>query len=153
MGTETAPLLSLRFEGTLRGFEDAFGRLREELDRRDLEPTARYKIELVFEEIVANIVRHGMPEGGKPDVRFSFGIADRCAVLVFDDDGVPFDPRGRADPAPARSLEEARIGGLGLMMVRKASQSMDYVRTAAGRNVLTIVVPLQAKTAAALSQA
>ena len=153
MGSEAAQLLRLRFEGTLRGFEDAFTQLRAELDRRALEPAARYKVELVFEEIVANIVRHGMPDGGAPDVRFSFGIADRCAVLVFDDDGVPFDPRGRADPAPARSLEEARIGGLGLMMVRKASQSMDYVRTDAGRNVLTIVVPLQATTVASLSQA
>jgi hypothetical protein len=54
---------------------------------------------------------------------------------------VAFDPRGRSDPAPARSLEEAKIGGFGLMLVRHAASSLDYLRTTERRNRLTVKLP------------
>jgi serine/threonine-protein kinase RsbW len=133
--------VEFRFPGTLAGFETAFGQLRDALDRDHLDPAVRHDVELVFEEIVANIVRHGAPDGGSVDVRVVLELADQSIVLTFDDDGVPFDPRGRDDPAPAKSLAEARIGGLGLMLVRRASSGMDYRRTADQRNLLVIKVP------------
>jgi serine/threonine-protein kinase RsbW len=143
-----APRLTLNFPGTLAGFDEAFGRLRTALDREALDPGARYNVELVFEEIVANIVRHGMPAGGAADVRVTLDVRDGSVVLAFDDDGVPFDPRGRADPVPAKSLEQAKVGGLGLMMVRRAASAIDYRRTPQQRNELIVTVPAVARRAA-----
>ncbi|GAC1453150.1 MAG: hypothetical protein PVS2B3_07370 [Steroidobacteraceae bacterium] len=133
-----SPGVELRFTGSHAGFAQAFVRLRGALDEQRLAGAARYNTELVFEELVANIVSHGAADGRELDVRVTLETRAEVIILTFEDDGAPFDPRGRPDPAPARSLEEARVGGFGLMLVRHAARSLDYARTAEGRNRLTV---------------
>lgn len=130
--------LEIGFPGTHAGFAQAFARLRDALDAQRLDGAARYNAELVFEEIVANIVSHGAVDGREVEVRFSLQTHPDSMLLTFEDDGVAFDPRGRPDPAPARSLEEAKVGGFGLMLVRHAASSLDYALTTDGHNRLTV---------------
>lgn len=130
--------LEIRFPGTHDGFAQAFARLRGTLDAERLDGAARYNAELVFEEIVANIVNHGAVGGREVIVRFSLEPRPDSLLLTFEDDGVEFDPRGHPDPSPARSLEEAKVGGFGLRLMRHAASSLDYTRTAGGRNRLTV---------------
>jgi serine/threonine-protein kinase RsbW len=136
-----APRVEIRFPGSHEGFAQGFRRLRHALDREALSASARYNAELVFEEIVANIVGHGARNGREPDVRVTLEAHPDSIVLIFNDDGVPFDPRGLRDPIKAKSLEEARVGGFGLMLVRHAASSLEYLRTAEDRNQLTVRVP------------
>jgi serine/threonine-protein kinase RsbW len=103
-----------------------------------LDGATRYNAELVFEEVVANVVGHGAPDGHALELRFTLEVRPDFIILTFEDNGVPFDPRGRADPPPQKSLEEARIGGYGLMLVRHAVNSLDYGCTAEGHNRLTV---------------
>lgn len=146
---DEARRVRLTFPATISGFEQAFGTLQSELDRDDLNPGTRYNVELVFEEIVANIVRHG---GGSADgsadgavsgvdVCVDVHVRDAEIVMTFDDGGVPFDPIGRPDPKKPTSIEETPIGGLGLMMVRKAAIDMRYERTEEQRNRLVVRLP------------
>ena len=130
--------VEIRFPGTHEGFALGFERVRNALDAVPLDGTTRYNAELVFEEIVANIVGHGAPDGHPLEVRFTLEAHPDSIILTFDDNGVRFDPRGRPDPLPQKSLAEARIGGYGLMLVRHATSSIDYLRTAEGRNRLTV---------------
>jgi serine/threonine-protein kinase RsbW len=130
--------IELSFPGTLPGFEQAFGKLRRMLDSRELTPGTRYNIELVFEEIVANIVRYGSPPGQQVAVHVALDVADRSIILTFEDDGIPFDPRDCGSPMPAKSLEDAAVGGRGLMLVRKAAGTLDYCRTPDQHNRLTV---------------
>jgi serine/threonine-protein kinase RsbW len=132
--------VEIRFPGTHPGFAQGFARLRRALDREALDPGARYNCELIFEEIVANIVGHGAVRNHAPDVHVTLEHSDDSIVLTFDDDGVPFDPRGRPDPVPVKSLQQAKIGGFGLMLVRHAASSLEYVRTVEERNRLTVKV-------------
>lgn len=133
--------VEIRFTGSHEGFAHAFTRLRHVLDRQALNATTRYNTELVFEEIVANIVGHGARNGREPDVCVTLEAHPDSIVLIFDDDGMAFDPRGRPDPVKAKSLEEAKVGGFGLMLVRHAASSLEYLRTAEDRNQLTVRVP------------
>jgi serine/threonine-protein kinase RsbW len=137
----SAQRVEIRFAGTHEGFARAFERLHAALDAERLAGATRYDVELVFEEIVANIVGHGARKGREPDVHLTLDTGPDSIVLIFCDDGVPFDPRGRPDPVIAKSLAEAKIGGFGLMLVRHAASSLDYVRTADERNRLTVIVP------------
>ncbi|HEV2230506.1 MAG TPA: ATP-binding protein [Steroidobacteraceae bacterium] len=137
----SARRIGIRFPGTHAGFAQGFARLREALDAERLAGTARYNAELVFEEIVANIVSHGARNGREADVCVTLEPRADSIVLIFSDDGVPFDPRGRPDPVIPKTLAEAKIGGFGLMLVRHAASSLDYVRTADDRNRLTVIVP------------
>jgi serine/threonine-protein kinase RsbW len=127
----------LRFPPTLAGHADAAVSLRQLLDARQLADGVRYNVELAFEEITANIVRHGSPTG---EVKVRVEFTEDEIVLTFEDDGVPFDPREQPTPHSATSLEDAPIGGLGLVLVRKISTRMDYERTADERNHLTLAI-------------
>lgn len=130
--------IEIDFPATHDGFADAFARLRNALDAEQLDAAPRYNAELVFEEIVANIVKHGSVNGRDPDVRVTLEPTADSIVLTFDDDGGPFDPRGHPDPVRPKSLETAKVGGFGLMLVRRAASSLDYLRTAEGHNRLTV---------------
>jgi serine/threonine-protein kinase RsbW len=134
------PRVEIRFAATHEGFAQAFARLRGALDEERLDPTARYNVELVFEEIVANIVLHGATDAREPDVCVTLeGQADSI-LLTFEDDGLPFDPCGRLDGQPTKWVDEAKVGGFGLILVRRAASALVYVRTAAGRNRLSVSV-------------
>jgi anti-sigma regulatory factor (Ser/Thr protein kinase) len=131
--------VEIRFPGTHAGFAQAFARLQEALDEAQLGGAPRFHAELVFEEMVANIINHGAVDGRELHVCVSFEPHGDSVVLTFDDDGVPFDPRNRPAPVPA-TLDETRIGGFGLVLVRHAARSLDYLRTASGRNRVTVTL-------------
>lgn len=128
--------VEIGFSGTLDGFAQAFARLRVELDTQRLGGIPRYNVELVFEEVISNIVRYGAIDGRELHVRVTLEPRPDSISLTFDDDGVPFDPCGPA-LAP-RPQPEARVGGFGLLLVRRAASSLEYVRTPAGHNRLVV---------------
>ena len=69
--------------------------------------------------------------------------------LVFEDEGVPFDPTAHAPPPAAGTIAEAEIGGLGLPLVRAFVRAMHY-RRQGNTNRLTLVFDgSQGATAAA----
>jgi serine/threonine-protein kinase RsbW len=127
----------LRFPSTLDGLEHAAGALRDLLHARHVDDGPRYNVELVFEEVVANIVRHGSPTS---DVEVAIRFDDEEIVMTFEDDGVPFDPLERPDPVAPTSIDDARVGGLGLVLLKKLTR-MGYQRTPTNRNLLTLVIP------------
>jgi serine/threonine-protein kinase RsbW len=132
------PAFAVRFGATLEDFGRAFDRLRRALDAHQIGGAGRYNIELVFEEIVANILRYGATDGRRPDVRVTLELSPESFSLTFDDDGVAFDPRTRGDVPPKARLGE---GGFGLMLVHRIASSLSYLRTPEGRNRLTVTLP------------
>lgn len=91
---------------------------------------------IVMDEIVSNIVRCS----GANDFTLGLDCADDALTMVFTDDGVAFDPtRDVGTPDVGAAIEDRRIGGLGIFMVKKMSKSVAYERRD-GKNVLTVVM-------------
>ena len=67
---------------------------------------------------------------------------DRLSVTLTDD-GTPFDPFGAAAPDTALSVEERRIGGLGIHLVRRMMDEVSYHRRD-DRNVVVLGKRLRA---------
>ena len=61
--------------------------------------------------------------------------------MTFRDSGVPFNPLEQADPDVNAPLEQRKIGGLGLFLVRKTMDKLNYVYEN-GQNVLTVIKKL-----------
>ena len=131
---------ALAFPATFEAYAHASAELRAAIDRRALQPGPRYKVELVFEEIVSNIIRHGCVDNTGCTIELSIGFGDGSIVLEFQDNGRAFDPRDYAVSDVPLTLEDARHGGLGLLLVRKASAGIDYERTAGDLNRLTVTI-------------
>jgi serine/threonine-protein kinase RsbW len=130
------------FSGTPRGFEQGFAHLLGALDGAAVKADVRtrYNIELVFEEIVGNIVRYGAPQGGELRVDVSIEIGAAGVVITIDDDGMAFDPCSHGDAVVLTTLADAPDGGFGLALVRHAVSSMRYERTANQRNRLKVTL-------------
>ncbi len=104
-----------------------------------VDPRARFQAELVFEEIVTNVARHGHDDAQDHVVDVAVSVGAEDIVITFSDEGRPFNPLERAGPAAPASLAEAEIGGLGIMLVRKAARDVSYERID-GRNRLTVLI-------------
>lgn len=114
----------------------AQARLTAFLEHHDTNPRTILRSELLFEEVVMNAIRHG----GAPQVTITATPSGDGVGLLFEDAGPPFDPVTAPLPETATSLDDERIGGRGLRLMRKMARSMGYERTPDGRNRLSLMV-------------
>ncbi len=113
------------------------------LRRRGAGPNTAARAELLLEELALNTLRHGFAQGGTPELTvMAWHDGARCG-LDLEDRGAPFDPTAAAMPPRPRHLQEARIGGLGLPLLRRIAAELAYERTADGRNRLHLVLPAE----------
>ncbi len=104
-----------------------------------LPPTTIYRIELVLEEVLMNIVWHAYGEEPGRTMSVQARHEGPAVTLTFEDQGRAFDPTLAPDPALPSRLDEANVGGLGLLLVRKFAREIAYERRA-GTNRLEIVL-------------
>ena len=99
------------------------------------------RLTLVLEELFTNTVVHG--HGGDCDAPVFLALevsADRIAV-TYEDTAPPFDPFAAVPepPGDSTSLEDRRVGGLGVLLVATMGRDVGYAR-AGDRNRITLVL-------------
>ena len=110
----------------------------EELESCDCPPKAQMQIEVAVEELFVNIAHYAYsPEIGMATVRVSVKEEPLTVEITFIDNGVQYDPLAKPDPDVTLSAEERGIGGLGIYMVKKSMDDIQY-EYKDGRNILTI---------------
>lgn len=96
-----------------------------ELDKNDVPSNIIMSFLVSVEEIFVNIASYAYPNGnGDADVVLD--IKDRRAKIVFSDSGIEFNPLAKPDPDVTMSAEERGIGGLGIYMVKKTMDGVEY---------------------------
>ncbi len=85
-----------------------------------------YALQLVAEEMVANVILHGRKPVG--EVMIDLAVEAMPLRLIIEDDAAPFDPTAMAEPAAPVDIETATIGGRGLPLVRRFSRGWRYSR-------------------------
>ena len=108
--------------------------LKEFWSAAGLPPADLMKFELALEEVFMNVVMHGSPGAGTR-IDVSVILCDGGLTLTVEDDGPAFDPLLLPVPNVAASLEERKVGGLGVFLVRQMMDAVRYQRVAA-RNQL-----------------
>ena len=104
-----------------------------------LPPRKAYQLDLIYEELMTNVVKYSYSDHSAH--RIQVILDDRNDVLTFTiiHDGVDFNPWKQDDPDLTLPLEQRPEGGIGIMLVRKFSQSFDYRRTD-GKSIITVVI-------------
>ena len=95
------------------------------------------KLNLAIEEAVVNVIDYAYPAGTKGDVTVDVEVDDEWLTFAISDNGIPFDPTLKEEVDITLPIEERRIGGLGIHLVRQIMDSISYERTD-GTNVLTL---------------
>jgi sigma-B regulation protein RsbU (phosphoserine phosphatase) len=97
----------------------------------------RLKMHVVIDELLMNIISYAYPDEDRHDIGIKVELsADRLKVSMVDD-GIPFNPLGIETPDTELALEERKIGGLGIHLVRKMMDRVSYQRRI-DKNVITV---------------
>ena len=76
----------------------------------------------------------------KGELMRKYGVKESDTVrLIFSDNGKPYNPLDANEPDITASAEERSIGGLGIFMVRKMMDNVEYMYKD-GQNVLTLMM-------------
>ena len=102
----------------------------------DMETTMR--MNLAIEEAVVNVIDYAYPSGTVGSIDIKVTIYDNHMEFVISDSGTPFDPTKKEDVDISLPVEERRIGGLGIHLVRQLMDKINYERKD-GRNILTLI--------------
>ena len=98
-----------------------------QLETLDCPPKAQMQIDVAAEEIFVNIAHYAYaPETGPATIRVETAPEQRTVTITFLDGGVPYDPLAKPDPDVTLSAEERQIGGLGIYMVKKSMDEVQY---------------------------
>jgi anti-sigma regulatory factor (Ser/Thr protein kinase) len=118
--------LELVLNNTLAAISEGSCRVLDFLADQPLGDVVRHRLEVVFEELVSNIIRHGFIRNSDQSIHVRVETRAGLVEFTFEDDGLPFNPLKADAPAPPTTIETARIGGLGIPLVAKFASHLHY---------------------------
>ena len=82
--------------------------------------------DLVIEEIITNIIQHGLKNTEKGYITIGLEIKDEKGIIEICDNGIRFNPLQEKDPDINAPLENRESGGLGIFLVKQLAEHIDY---------------------------
>ncbi|MCK5310989.1 MAG: ATP-binding protein [Desulfobacteraceae bacterium] len=109
---------------------------RENSDKKQL-----FKINLLIEEIVVNIVNYAFKDTKEGSIDIEIDTLSDKLLLKILDNGIPFNPLKVKEPDINASLENRNPGGLGIFFVKQIAKSFDYSFTNSQNCISLIIEP------------
>jgi serine/threonine-protein kinase RsbW len=85
-------------------------------------------LNLVLEEALSNIILYGFDAGSKNTIEITFRKTGYELNFSIVDDGYEYDPTQKADPDVTLPVEDRPIGGLGIFLIKKIMDKVEYQR-------------------------
>lgn len=127
---------------TLRNRADEIARAQDQLEQfsaaHHFPDRKLHEVQLALEEHLTNILHYGFDDHGEHPIQIGLELDDTELRIQVRDDGRAFNPL--AHPAPDLSLpiDQRPIGGLGIHMIRKSLDGVEYCRKD-GKNILVMI--------------
>lgn len=114
-------------------------------EEQGLSDDAVFGLNVALDEMLSNIIKYGYTDDAIHEIRIRFSFTGPMLVVEIEDDGQPFDPCAAAPVDVDAPMEERKVGGLGIHIVRNLMTEVGYARVD-GRNRLVMKMRLQPKT-------
>ena len=96
-----------------------------------------FEINLALDELFTNIISYGFKDDEEHIIKVTITPQNEELCLCIEDDGIAFNPIEFKTPDVACSVENCKIGGLGIHIMRKLMDEICYQRCD-DKNVLTL---------------
>ena len=110
---------------------DDFGRCHR------LNAETLHNVKVALDEILTNVISYAYADGGEHSIIIRFSLEQGRLIIAVEDDGRPFNPLNAPEPDTKQLLEERPLGGLGIHLVRKLIDELEY-RRQNDRNILVM---------------
>jgi len=125
--------------GTPVGLEQAERGLDDFSAMHSLTRNDTWPFHVALDEILSNLVKYGWSErAGEGRIEIRLALDGNEMEMVVLDDAAPFNPLEAQAPDTSLPVEERPVGGLGIEIVRRLMDSIDYARLDDGNNRLTM---------------
>lgn len=114
--------LHLRLANDIAAVAAALPALQSFIAHHMLPARIANRLEVVFEELATNPIRHGFRPGSDQGLHVTVAMAGRRVCLDVEDDGCRFDATARPLPPALATLDAAPEGGLGIALVAKLAR-------------------------------
>jgi anti-sigma regulatory factor (Ser/Thr protein kinase) len=128
-----------RLANDARDLHECNEQVRQWLEGHAVPAGAVYALNVAVEELVSNVIRHAHRDEGRHEIGLSLRLERDLAVLQIEDDGVQFDPTAAPAPDLDGPIERRPVGGLGIHLLRRMSDRIEYRRDG-NRNIVTVHV-------------
>lgn len=86
------------------------------------------KLQFVMDELFSNIVKYAYPEQIGEVVIAGDLSKEKCIVVTIEDNGIFYNLLERENPDTELPLEDRKIGGLGVFLVKNMVEHIEYQR-------------------------
>lgn len=132
------PELTLHLGYEVAEIDRLLAAVQAEAKRANWSDSLLNNVMLAAEEAVVNVINYATPANPDDTVDFSLLCKDGSVEIAVSDSGPEFDPLRQAPEVDTDlPLEQRKVGGLGIFLIRNLAESMEYVRKD-GRNILKI---------------
>jgi serine/threonine-protein kinase RsbW len=99
------------------------------------------RLQIAVDEAVTNIVEHGYPDQppGKASIELDLTVERERFRMVIQDHGLTFDPEEFGDVDIQRHVSAGQSGGLGVFLMRKIMDLIEYHAEKGRKNRLVLV--------------
>ncbi|NCC45950.1 MAG: ATP-binding protein [Bacteroidia bacterium] len=111
----------------------------EELgDEWNLPASLVMSLNLVLEEALTNTILYGFNDDNDHLIEISCNKGESQISFTIQDDGIEYDPTKKEDPDISLPAGERPIGGLGIFLIKKIMDSVQYKRIDNKNNLILI---------------
>ena len=96
-----------------------------------------FEINLALDELFTNIISYGFKDDEEHVIKVTLTPQNNELRLCIEDDGTPFNPIDFETPDVSSSVENCKIGGLGIHIMKKLMDEVCYQRCG-DKNVLNL---------------
>jgi len=102
--------------------------VESELEKFDFSFKIITQFNLVVEELFVNVANYAYKdsEAGNCKITIDYDKDKQEVKLMLEDNGIKFNPLEKEDPDTTLSAEDRPIGGLGILLVKKNMDNVEY---------------------------
>ncbi len=116
------------FPASQSSYEDMLSYVLACAEEAEIDMKRQLKLQLGFEEAVINVISYAYEPGEEGRVWLKVYSEEDSLVIEIKDSGKPFNPLDKEDALENRpnSLEDVKIGGLGIALMRRVFSDVFY---------------------------
>ncbi len=122
----------IRVPADIRNMESVLNSIECFLNQIDASDQVCFCVRISAEEIFTNIASYAYvnseldSEQQMIGVSLSYDMEQQEVMIRFEDRGIPYDPLSKQDPDFDIPFEDRPVGGLGIFMVKRYMDQIDY---------------------------
>jgi anti-sigma regulatory factor (Ser/Thr protein kinase) len=122
-------MASLKLSASMDNFDAFMDFLKSQIENEIIEKKTLNDILIAGEEAIVNVLRYAYPDkNGELELIVEHQENPKGVSIELIDSGIAFNPLERLEPDINAPVEDRPIGGLGIFMIKKMMDELNYSR-------------------------